>query len=681
MHGLHTGATMRRISLVGIFTLVMLALATHVTVAQAATNTITQTAITSPSDPAYFYDASDGATDPTSTAPPSSQNTAGFTVTGTTNSTDTADDMVDIDCYDDNGSQPDSYLAYDSSDNKYDLTAYDVATLVTVPVNADGSFSAFVPYYAVEDDSYQYDGACRLRAVPAGTTPTDGLSSFAGPRVLVSVLGLGYSFGNGSVLDSYSLESPELGAINQFGDANDCGLDMSLASTSYFSESNPDTFACSDAYNDYAGTLTVDGQNAYGPNQEDYANTVSLSVSATENSSNGDLTISEVEPLDFESCAGGDYDCTYTSSGVVDDRTIQEASQGRVVLVTDTFKSADGQSHQVVDDIGSSVQLDNDNLGGDGDILFQFPGQDGYQAYSSSDSIDVGAAPGTIYAYNDNDPDGSTSEGRAAITFYTTPSGDVTFPSDASDSGAAYAPVIPYSLNLSAGGSSSISLAYATEFSQSSFAGDLASELNMPIPPSISISSPSGNSTTHSSSATVTGVVTAPAGVESVVVNGVTASVSGGSFTASVPLTAGSDTISATVTSDNGQIAATSETLTYDPSSTTPGVTPSLSSEYSPVLGPIAVTGSAKHAGLRKETLNGKVTAGSAGVSYYFAYGKGTRYGQRTKTMQIGAGSSARSVALTANGLIKGARYHYRLVVTSAGSTANGLSRSFEAAR
>jgi hypothetical protein len=666
MHGLHTGATMRRISLVGVFMLVMLALATHVTVAQADTNTITQTAITSPSDPAYFYDASDGASDPTSTAPPSSQNTAGFTVTGTTNSTDTADDTVDIDCYDDNGSQADSNP---------------VSTLVTVPVNADGSFSAFVPYYDVEDDSYQESGACRLRAVPAGTTPTDGLSSYAGPRVLLSSLSPEYSFGDGSLLVAYSLESPELGAINSFNDPNQCGLNLSLASSTYFSESNPVTFSCTDAYGDQSGTLTVDGQNVFGPNQNDYADSIALSVSATENTSNGDLTITEVEPLDFESCLGADYDCTYTSSGVVDDRMIQETNEGRVVLVTDTFKSIDGESHQVVDDIGSSVGLGHDYSDSkNGDMLFEFPGQDGYQAYSSSDSVDVGSAPGTIYAYNDQDPDGSTSEGRAAITFYTTPSGDVSFPGDSGEA-AASDPVIPYTLNLSPGGSSSISLAYATEFSQSSFAGDLASELNMPIPPSISISSPSGNSTTHSSSVTVTGVVAAPAGVQSVIVNGVTASVSGGSFTATVPLTAGSNTVAATVTSDNGQIAATSETLIYDPSSTTPGVTPSLRSEYSPVLGPIAVTGSAKRAGHAKETLNGKVTPGSAGVSYYFAYGKGTRYGQRTKTMLIGAGSSARSVALTATGLVKGARYHYRLVVTSAGSTANGLSRSFKAAR
>ena len=52
-----------------------------------------------------------------------------------------------------------------------------------------------------------------------------------------------------------------------------------------------------------------------------------------------------------------------------------------------------------------------------------------------------------------------------------------------------------------------------------------------------------------------------------------------------------------------------------------------------------------------------------------------------TKTVRMGAGSSARSVALTAKRLTKGARYHYRLVVTSTDSNANGLSRSFKAAR
>jgi hypothetical protein len=62
MHGWRTGAPMRRISLVGVFMLVMLALATHVTVARADTpNTITQTAITSAGDPSFFYDSTGAA--------------------------------------------------------------------------------------------------------------------------------------------------------------------------------------------------------------------------------------------------------------------------------------------------------------------------------------------------------------------------------------------------------------------------------------------------------------------------------------------------------------------------------------------------------------------------------------------------------------------------------------------
>jgi len=135
MHGLHTGVPMRRISLVGVFMLVMLALATHVTVAQADTNTITQTAITSPSDPSYFYDPTDGGVDPTTGA------TTGFTVTGTTDSTDPTGDAVDIDCYQD-GSE--------------------YTVLPDVSVNSSGGFSAFVPYEFLEDE---YVSCARFRLV------------------------------------------------------------------------------------------------------------------------------------------------------------------------------------------------------------------------------------------------------------------------------------------------------------------------------------------------------------------------------------------------------------------------------------------------------------------------------------------------------------------------------------
>src|ERR1700691_5329459 len=95
MHGLHTGAPLRRIFLVGVFIVFMLARATHVTVARADT-TITQTAITSPSNPSFYYDATEGAY-------------GGFTVSGTTNSTDPSSDQVDIDCYQNDGSGPEDF--------------------------------------------------------------------------------------------------------------------------------------------------------------------------------------------------------------------------------------------------------------------------------------------------------------------------------------------------------------------------------------------------------------------------------------------------------------------------------------------------------------------------------------------------------------------------------------------
>ncbi|MGH3493573.1 MAG: hypothetical protein ACRDQ1_10090, partial [Sciscionella sp.] len=158
--------------------------------AQAA---ITQTAITSPSDPAYFYDPTGGATDS------SGNPIAGFTVTGTTNSTDPANDTVDIDCYSDDGS-----------------TGSNQGTLVSnVALNSTGGFSTTVTYWEMENTGYT--ATCRLRAVPAVTQPTTGLGSFAGPRVLLAYMATRWDYYNGgAAIETYGLYAPQLGAANMY---------------------------------------------------------------------------------------------------------------------------------------------------------------------------------------------------------------------------------------------------------------------------------------------------------------------------------------------------------------------------------------------------------------------------------------------------------------------------------
>ncbi|MGH3267043.1 MAG: hypothetical protein ACRDNS_34250, partial [Trebonia sp.] len=673
------GARMRRLWLVGFFTLVLLALAMHVTAARAVTtNTITQTAITSPADPSYFYDATGGAY-------------GGITLTGTTNSTDPSSDTVDIDCYDDDGNTAES-------DGYGD---YYVSTLATVPLDASGGFSATIPYATVEQASS--NGECRLRAVPAGTTPTSDLSSFAGPRILLASLDLTYTYGPDSdepnVLGDYQLTAPQLGAVDSYYAASDpwgCGLGMSLASTQYFSDTAYPSFDCSDPFeNGYnsTGNIEVDGQQTY----DSYLTSDPITVSVTQDPTNGDITVHETEPLDV--CSDPACDAQ-VPSGVQDERTIQQAGDGRVVLISDEFVSTDGAGHQV--SFWASSMFDEGVESAGGTDLFGLPGQSGYSSYSSGETIAVGSgSPGTIYGYNDTNTDGSHA-GYDALTYFTAPSGPVAFAANYACCGTVSTAVIPFTVDVPAGGSQSVSLAYASEYSQSALAGDLQTELNLQAAPTVTISSPSAGATVSTASVTVSGSLSAFTDVKTVTVNGVAAAVSGSSYSATVPLSSGPNTLTVVVTTYSGITASASEQVTYavppppgppsspstgSPSTGTPSTgSPSPGSPITPALEgwtgatwlPIADTGRAHRAGARREVLHGKVTAGSGGVSYYFQYGQRGHLNHRSKVVALAASKTSHGVALTIGGLNHGTTYAYRLVATGEYGHATGRKRSFK---
>lgn len=679
MHGLHVRALGRARSLIGVVAAAAVAcglLLAQVGAAQAVSvNTISRTSITSPSDPSYFYDSTGGAT-------------GGFTVTGTTNSSQPATDAVDIDCYsdDDGGSSDGGPLVSD------------------VPLRSDGSFSTTVPYLAIEEASGT--GACRLRAVPAGTQPISGLASFAGLRVLVAWLGLSYNVNfagtdpeSGTLLRGYALWSPGLGADNVFVAADRsaptsapcAGVSMSLASTADFGADGDFTFYCADAF-----PLSVDGVTTFGPTTYDAGGTPAVTVSVSHDPSTGDVTIDETEPLGY--CTYDvDYNCTWHPLGVTDDRTIQQANGGRVVLVTDTFTSTDGKSHTVVDDVNSDIVLDSYAGGG---ILFQFPGGSGYAAEAAGTNVPVTVPSGTIYAYNSSYPDGSTQIGRAALTYFSAPSGDGQIPAGdiqvAVSSGGDNELVIPYTIQVPKGGSAApLSIQYSTEYSQSAFAADLATGLDLKTAPTVTIATPTAGSTQTASSVTVTGTVSATTGVRAVSVNGVNATLRGDDFSATVPLTPGANTIQATVTANSGVTTSTTETVSYDVPPLAPAISPLIQPQLQalwsgPVWRPVANTGGArsvrdrgKHglngkAAPLRERLHGHVIAGSAAVSYYFEYGPGRRLNRRTRSRRLGAGLRNRSVSAVISGLRAGRRYRYRLIAQGSDGRSVGRERSFK---
>ena len=648
MQGLQPGALTRRIALI----MASLGCAGAVALAQAppaaalgasATNTITQTAITSPADPSYFYDPTAGAY-------------GGITVTGTTNSTSPSTDTVDIDCYIDNGSSTDP--------NSTPLPLVRGVTL-----NSSGAFSTTVPYAAIETATS--NGACRLRAVPSGTTPTSGLGSFAGPRILLSYLKPTYSPGSPSVLYGYTLTAPELSAVDTVaaaGSYNSCGLGMALASQSYFGDVLTNAFDCADSFlaPNFTPALQVGGQAAQTAGA---AGTGALTVSASQDPVTGAMTIHETEPLVSTS--------TDASLGVQDERTIQISGQGKVVLVTDDFVSTDGQAHTVTYTVSATV---DDGIYSGGSDFFQLPGQTGFTGYQTGQTASLGAGlPGTIYAYNSPNS-GTASAGYNAITYFNQPSGPLGLYSavDGGFSGSpADTPQIPFTLNVPAGGSQSLNVAFASDYQLSALTTDLPQELDLVTPPTITIGSPSAGASESSSSITVSGSVSAATGVASVSVNGVAATLSGTGYSATVPLSSGANTLTAVLTTKAGATASSTETVTYTPATTASA--PTLKQQLRRIWLPIADTGSARRAGRHYERLTGRVTAGNDGVSYYFAYGVGRRLTRRSAIRRLRPGDRGRGVAATVGRLAAGRRYHYRLVVFGKLGRSVGRTLTFHA--
>ncbi len=604
------------------------ALATALVGATAAQATVTTSTITSPTDPFFGFDQGQ---------------TQNVTISGTSDGN--ASDSVTIECYtNDNGStgHPD----------------YPVAGGVSV--DSSGNFSTSVPLIVLRTFN---QATCRLRAVPAGPPPTTGLSSFAGPRTEVGYLER--ETNSGKLFDFY-IYAPQLTGADDYDSYSSCGLDDSyLFDPSATGQTAISGFYCNDYADNPAASdsarsgIQVDGQDAYGPYTAQSKNGGASGLPAvtinsiTQNASNGDLTIVETEPI--VTCNSG---CTaFSPSGVQVQRTITQTDDGHIVYIDDAYSSTDGSSHTV------NLLLENNQnfaVGGPtpANVSYEFPGESTFSPHASGDTVSVPAtAPASILVENNAEPDGSTLGGRGAITYGQPVSNPFVF-------GTSFgASVFDASnvLTVPASGSVPVRYAYSTEFTSAATQQDAYTAEDKFQAAMIAISSPT-NGATVSSPATVTGTASAGSGVKSVTVNGVTATVSGGSFSASVPLSKGANVLTAVVTSNGGASASASETVT------TPGA-------------PVANTGSAKNVKSTSAELTGTVTPGSSSTTYKFEYGKSTSYGKTTATVTLPASTSASSVSATVKGLAANTTYHFRLVASSSAGSSTGQDVKFHTAR
>jgi hypothetical protein len=623
-----------------------MALLTSLFAAAAAQGAVTSSSITSPSDPFFALDQ---------------QQTQSVTISGTSDGT--TGDSVDVLCYTDNGSTGSSNGTVASG----------------AAVNADGSFSTSVALSQLEQS---FPNTCRLRAVPSGgSSPTAGLASFAGPRTEVARLLLTTT---GSATSDYYVLAPELSGIEEYESFGLGGLDNSylmdpstfgkITSQGYYFNDYADQQAASNA--NRAAAL-VDSKPAYAPAAAADINPSatglpSLSVGATQNSSTGDVTITESEPL--VRCAGDPYpptsgNCTaFVGSGVRLSRTITQTDNGHMAFVDDAYSSTDGSSH-ALDLLLQNQQYFTSSTGGTPNpavVSYEFPGQTTFATHNPGDQISVpGSAPASILIENNQTPDGSIDGVRGAITYGQVPSGPFAFGTASPDSFDAPVSTFdaPNVITVPASGSVPLRYAYSTEFSLAAAQADAQTAQSRFDQATLSIASPVNGATVTSSPVTVTGSVSSTSGAKSVSVNGVPAQVNGNAFSASVPLSKGPDTLTATLSTNSGATASASETITYAP------------------VAPIAKTGSATQVKPESSTLTGSVTPGTAPTTYQFEYGTSTAYGKLSSTGGPLASGPATSVSRPIAQLTPGTVYHYRLTATNAGGTSNGADLTFRTPR
>ena len=92
---------------------------------------------------------------------------------------------------------------------------------------------------------------------------------------------------------------------------------------------------------------------------------------------------------------------------------------------------------------------------------------------------------------------------------------------------------------------------------------------------------------------------------------------------------------------------------------------------------PHVVTGTATNVGTNSATVSGVVNPNGLNTTAKFLYGTTTNYGGVTNVSGTLTGTNATNVSVGLTGLVAGTTYHYTLVATNAGGSAQGADLSF----
>ena len=145
-----------------------------------------------------------------------------------------------------------------------------------------------------------------------------------------------------------------------------------------------------------------------------------------------------------------------------------------------------------------------------------------------------------------------------------------------------------------------------------------------------------------------------------------TASAGVGSATANVDVSGGLNGL-APGTTYHYRVVATNTT----------GTTRGADGIFTTLAPPGAVTAAATNVTTTSATLNGAVDPNGRPTTWLFEYGISTSYGAKTTVKTTGSGTSSGNVSAAVSGLVRGKRYHFRLVATSDAGVSRGVDRTF----
>jgi PASTA domain/Divergent InlB B-repeat domain len=360
--------------------------------APAAGADITASQITTPSNPSFFVADEDASTQT-------------FAIAGTTTGAG-ANDRVDLNCY---------------------FGATHVTVAKSVPVGSDGSFSL-----PTANLNKPLALTCRLRAVPAGTNPSN-LTPFSGPVIGVgeresSKLSGGPN--DGKTYDYYA-DAQQLTAAFDYASLGNCGLQGGYLYDSAYANTTI-TFACAAGLGsaDSPATptrseLQIDGANAYAPSSAAAINPngtdfPALTDTYTVDKATGNVVLNETDPI--VKCSKAAYPpttsscATFLSTGVTDHRTITQDHDGHIGWVTDVFASTDGKAHSL-DLLWDSGQRFWGPSGNSTQLEYEFPGQSSYSTHATGDTVSLPSTAAGIFVRMHGAADGDTSTGQGAIVY------------------------------------------------------------------------------------------------------------------------------------------------------------------------------------------------------------------------------------------------------------------------